>query len=49
MLVDDCAYMSSEEYEPPRLEEMGSVEDVTGGNNPGSADGNSLTGLNMDL
>ena len=43
MLADGCAYMSSEEYEPPRLEEMGSVEDVTGGSVPGTADGNSLS------
>jgi len=33
----------SSEYEAPEIEEIGSVEDVTGGNFTGSADGNSLT------
>jgi len=29
----------SSEYEPPELDEIGSVSDLTGGNNPGEADG----------
>ena len=33
----------SSEYKAPEIEEIGSVEDVTGGNNPGEADGNTLT------
>jgi hypothetical protein len=41
---DDGPLMSSE-YEAPEIEEIGPVEDVTGGNNPGTADGNTLTTL----
>lgn len=33
----------SSEYEAPEIEEIGSVEDVTGGSVPGTADGNSLS------
>jgi hypothetical protein len=33
----------SSEYEAPKIEEIGSVEDVTGGNTPGTADGNTLS------
>ena len=39
---DDGPLMSSE-YEAPEIEEIGSVEDVTGGSIPGSADGNTLS------
>ena len=33
----------SSEYEAPEIEEIGSVEDVTGGSVPGTADGNTLS------
>jgi len=29
----------SSEYEPPELDEIGSVSDLTGGNSPGEGDG----------
>lgn len=33
----------SSEYEAPEIEEIGSVENVTGGSITGSADGNTFT------
>ena len=35
----------SSEYEPPELDEIGSVSDLTGGNNPGEADNNQFAPL----
>ena len=35
----------SSEYEPPELDEIGSVSDLTGGNNPGEGDGTELEPL----
>ena len=32
----------SSEYEPPEIEEIGGVEILTGGSNPGEADNNPL-------
>ena len=36
----------SPEYEPPELDEIGSVSDLTGGSNPGDEDGNQFQTVN---
>ena len=37
----------SSEYEPPELDEIGSVSDLTGGNSSGGADNNQFEPLSV--